>query len=81
MTNHPFPITPEHYLSLWIDAAKSELGIVIPIQSSDDIQHIIHSLYEARKDISDPRLIGLSIHVLEDGSAILIYKKEVELDD
>lgn len=81
MNDAPFPITPEHYLSLWYDALRCELGLIIPISSPSDAIAIMNYLYTAKKDINDPRLAGLSIHVPEDSSAIYIYKKEVDLDD
>lgn len=81
MKEHPFPITPEHYLDLWLQALGTELGIVVLIDDPQDTIPIMNKLYEARKDVGDPRLAQLAIHVPEDGASIYIYKKEVDLDD
>lgn len=76
----PFPITPEHHLSLWYEALSKEIGLVIPIVDPKDAVSIANRLYEAKKDISDPRLATLALHIPADSSAIYIYKKEVDLD-
>ena len=81
MIAHPFPITAELYLDLWYEALKRELGIVIPVSNPQDTISIMNAMYTAKKDIGDPRLAALSIHIPEDASAIYVYKKEVELDD
>ena len=81
MTDHPFPITPELYLDLWYEALKREIGIVVPISNPQDTISIMNAMYTARKDINDPRLAAVCIHIPEDASAIYVYKKEVELDD
>lgn len=75
----PFPFTPEYALEVWYQAAESELGIIVPVADPKDVHAIVNKMYEAKKDVNDPRLVGLSIHAKE--SAIFVYKKEVELDD
>ena len=75
------PFTPELSLDIWLTAATREMGLVIPVASPKDCEAISKALYEARRDISDPRLSNLSIHISEDGGEIYVYKKEVDLDD
>ena len=73
--------TPELALDIWIAAANREMGLIVPVADAKDCEAISKSLYEARRDISDPRLANLSLHISEDGREIYVYKKEVDLDD
>lgn len=77
----PFPYTPEHALDLWYLALGKEFGIVVPVSDPKDTVQILNKLYEARKDVGDPRLQALAIHMPEDASGLYIYKQEVALDD
>jgi hypothetical protein len=72
--------TPELALDLWYQAAQYEIGIVIPLANPKDLTFISARMYEAKKDLSDPRLEGLSLHLPADCSAIYVYKKEAQLD-
>lgn len=78
MTTQPF--TPELALDLWYLALAEEIGIVIPIPDPNTIASIQMRIYNARKDINDPRLSVLSTYIPADASAIYIYKREVELE-
>ena len=81
LTIAPTPFTPELALDLLYLALAKELGIIVPVDDTKDAPVILNAIYTARKDINDPRLACLSIHVPADASALFIYKKEVELDD
>lgn len=81
MTSAPIPLTPEHYTTLWFDALREEIGITVPVSDPTKTPSIMYRLYEARKDLGDPRLDCLSIKVPEDASCLYIFKREVDLDD
>lgn len=78
--NQPFPFTPELALDLWYTALGEEIGIVIPVADPKTVLPIQARIYDARKDINDPRLSVLSSYIPADASAIYIYKREVELE-
>jgi hypothetical protein len=76
-----FPYTPELALDLWYLALGKEFGIIVPVADPKDTVQIMNKLYEARKDVGDPQLGALAIHMPENGESLYIYKQEVALDD
>lgn len=78
VSNQPF--TPELALDVLYQALAQEIGIAIPILDPSTATTIQGKVYEARRDIMDPRLDSLFTHLSEDGGILFIQKKEVELD-
>ena len=70
-------LTPELVLDLWYQALNTELGITFNVDPKD-IENVKNKLYQARKDIGDPRLQEFSIHVPSDSSVISIYRKDMK---
>ncbi len=69
--------TPEVALDLWYRAAKEELGLTWTIKP-DQAEYIRMKMYEARRDIGDPRLKNLSLHTSLDCTTMILYHNDQE---
>ena len=69
--------TPELSLDLWYRALDEELGLYWEVDSSQ-VEYIRNKMHEARRDIADPRLKTLTLHVSKDKRTMMLYHKPQE---
>lgn len=77
MTENPaltIPFGPELALDLWYQALGQEIGLIFEIEPAS-AESMKIQLYLARRDIGDPRLDELTLHLNNDRRHFLIYKK------
>lgn len=75
------PITDAALTEVLYQAAREEYGIYLPIIDPKDLRVIEKKLQDIRRDLGDERLRTIAIKILAEVSAIILYKKEVDLHE
>lgn len=75
------PITDAALTEVLYQATREEYGMYLPIIDPKDLRVIEKKLQDIRRDLGDERLRTIAIKILAEVSAIILYKKEVDLHE